>query len=114
MNIRQGNLIIINIPFSDQTGRKVRPAIVVSNNNFQKSCEDCLVVPITSVLKDVPFSLAFEQEDLENGILIKKSRVRIDKITSIKQSLILKSVGKIKKEFLMEINEEIKNALKKD
>jgi len=46
--IEKGDLILVPFPFSDQSGRKVRPVIVISNNNFNKHSEDLIVVGVTS------------------------------------------------------------------
>jgi len=76
-------------PFSNQEGSKVRPAIIVSNNNFNKRCEDCVMVPLTTVIKDEPFSLILTQDNIESGKLLKRSRIRIDKIFTIKKTSLL-------------------------
>ena len=95
MIFQQKELVLLPYPFSDQAGSKVRPAIIVSNDNFNKRCEDCVMVPLTTVIKDEPFSLIINQDSLDSGKLLKQSRVRIDKIFTIKKSLIMMKIGKI-------------------
>ena len=51
--IEQKDLLLVPFPFSDQSGRKVRPVIVISNNEFNKYSEDVIVIGVTSnILKD--------------------------------------------------------------
>ena len=103
MIFQQKELVLLPYPFSDQVGSKVRPAIIVSNDNFNKRCEDCVMVPLTTLIKDEPFSLIVNQDSLESGKLLKQSRVRIDKIFTIKKSLIIMQIGKINDKTLEKI-----------
>jgi|SRR3989344_1188621 len=107
MNINQKDLVLLPYPFSNLSDRKVRPAIVVSNNNFNKVCSDCLAVPLTSVIKDEPFSILINQSDLSQGKLIKSSRIRIDKIFSVEKKLIQMKIGSVSDAFFDKIKSEI-------
>ena len=107
MIFQQKELVLLPYPFSDQGGSKVRPAIIVSNDNFNKRCEDCVMVPLTTLIKDEPFSLIVNQDSLESGKLLKQSRVRIDKLFTIKKSLIMMKIGKINEKTLDKIKFEI-------
>lgn len=108
MKIYQRELILISYPFSDIQNKKVRPALVLSNDLFNKKSDDCILVPLTSVVKEEPYSVLINQNDLDEGKLIKISRIRVDKIFSIEKDLIYmkigrinnKTFGKVKKEFL--------------
>ena len=106
MIFQQKELVLLPYPFSDQAGSKVRPAIIVSNDNFNKRCEDCVMVPLTTVIKDEPFSWIINQDSLDSGKLLKQSRVRIDKIFTIKKSLIMMKIGKINDKTLDKIKYE--------
>ena len=107
MIFQQKELVLLPYPFSDQGGSKVRPAIIVSNDNFNKRCEDCVLVPLTTLIKDEPFSLMLNQDNLESGKLLKQSRIRIDKIFTIKKSLIIMKIGKINDKTIEKIKSEI-------
>ncbi len=107
MIFQQKELVLLPYPFSDQGGSKVRPAIIVSNDNFNKRCEDCVLVPLTTVIKDEPFSLMLNQDNLESGKLLKQSRIRIDKIFTIRKGLIIMKIGKINDKTIEKIKFEI-------
>ncbi len=111
MIFQQRELVLLPYPFSDQGGSKVRPAIIVSNDNFNKRCEDCVLVPLTTVIKNEPFSLILNQDSLESGKLLKQSRIRIDKIFTIKKNLIIMKIGKINDKTLEKIKFEISKVL---
>ena len=107
MTFQQKELVLLPYPFSDRGGSKVRPAIIVSNDNFNKKCEDCVLVPLTTVIKNEPYSLVLNQDNLDSGKLLKQSRIRIDKIFTIKKSLIIMKIGKINDKTIEKIKFEI-------
>jgi len=41
MEIQQKELVLLPYPFSNMEGTKVRPALIVSNNLFNKKSDDC-------------------------------------------------------------------------
>lgn len=109
MNIQQKDLVLVPYPFSNLSENKVRPAIIVSNNNFNEICPDCIAVPLTSIIKDNIFSIPIEQKDMKNGKLIKQSAIRTDKIFSIEQKLIKLKIGNVNDFLFDKIKEELNN-----
>jgi len=55
MNFSISEVILLPIPFTDLTSRKVRPAIVVGHSTF---AGDLFVVPISSQLQNVDIALS--------------------------------------------------------
>jgi len=111
MKIYQKELILISYPFSDLQNKKVRPALVLSNNSFNKKSEDCILVPLTSVIKEESYSVLINQKDLDEGKLIKISRIRVDKIFSIDKNLIHMKIGKINNETFDKVRKEFLNLI---
>ena len=107
MNFQQKELVLLPYPFSDQEGTKVRPAIIISNNNFNKKSEDCIMLPLTSVIKEVPYSVLITQEDLSTGTLLKPSRIRIDKVFTIRKDLVRMKIGMINNRAFEKIKSEV-------
>jgi len=107
MNINQKDIVLIPYPFSNLEQKKVRPAIVISNDNFNRLCSDCIAVPLTSVLKEEAFSFSINQTDLQNGKLIKPSRIRLDKIFSVEKRLVHMKIGNVKDDFFDKLKSEL-------
>ena len=107
MKFKQKELVLLPYPFTDQEGSKVRPAIIVSNDDFNKKCQDCVMVPLTTIIKNEPYSIIINQEDLSFGKLLKSSRIRIDKIFTINKNLIMMQIGKISEKTFLSIKSEI-------
>ena len=106
MKIYQKELILISYPFSDLQNKKVRPALVLSNDLFNRKSNDCILVPLTSVIKEEPYSVLINQNNLDKGKLIKISRIRVDKIFSVDKNLIRIKIGKISDETFQKVKRE--------
>jgi len=86
LKVKQREIILINFPFSDLTGAKVRPALVISNNRYNQTSLDTVVLAITSNLSLHSYKILIEMQDLENGSLPVKSAIRVDKPFSVLQT----------------------------
>lgn len=107
MNVNQKEIVLLPYPFSDLQGAKVRPAIVVSNDFFNRKSADCIMIPLTTVIKDEPYSIIINQEDLSSGKLLKSSRARADKVFAVKKDLITRKLGMVSDKTFEKIKVEI-------
>lgn len=107
MILQQKEIVLLPYPFSDLTRKKVRPALVVSNNEFNNKSEDFIAVPLTSIIKDELYSIIINQEDLRSGKLLKQSIVRADKLFSVDKSLIIMRIGILKDTTFNKVKSEI-------
>ena len=105
--VGQRSLILIPYPFSDSNLHKVRPALIVSNNEFNRHGDDVVAIPLTSVIKQELFSVLITQSNLQEGKLIKESRARADKIFSVSKNRIIMKIGEVNKESFDKIKKEI-------
>lgn len=99
----QGDILIIPFPFTDLTGIKQRPAVVISNDDYNKSEIDIVVCAITSNLEDSNHGVTLEKKDLLSGFIVLKSLIKVDKIISVDKNIIRKKIAKIKKNKLEEV-----------
>ena len=107
MELKQKDLVLLSYHFSDLKESKIRPAIVVSNDIFNKKSKDCVMVPLTSIIKENSYSIIINHDDLSTGKLIKTSRVRVDKLFNVEKRLAIKVIGKIKDETFSKLKEAI-------
>ena len=96
--MEQRDLLLVPFPFSDQKGRKVRPVIVISNDNFNNNSEDVLVVGVTSNLSKNKYTLDLTNEGLEKGRLSVPCCIKAENILKVDKEIVIKKIGKIKKD----------------
>ncbi len=51
MTLSFSDVVLVPFPFTDQSGIKKRPAVVVSSNNYNVSRRDLLIMAITSQVR---------------------------------------------------------------
>jgi len=89
----QGDIVLIPVPFSDLSASKRRPVLVISNDRYNNTSPDMIVIAITSNL--VQPGIRIVQSDMVTGQLPKTSVIRSDKIYTLDQSIVVKSIGRI-------------------
>ncbi len=106
MIINQGDLVLLSYPFSNLEEKKLRPALIISHDLFNKNSSDCIMVPLTSIIKNEPYSILINQKDLEEGRLIKMSRIKVDRVFSVEKNLIRMKIGRVNKKIFEEVKKE--------
>ena len=48
---KQGNVLLVPYPFTDQSGSKQRPSVVVSGDGYNRTHPDVILAPITSQIR---------------------------------------------------------------
>lgn len=86
-----GNVILVPFPFTDQTGTKKRPAVIVSNAAYNQERRDVVIMAITSRVGPAAAHEALIQDWQAAGLL--KSSVMKPVIATIEQPLIIKRLG---------------------
>lgn len=101
----KGDILLISFPFTDFSGTKVRPAVILMETEL-----DVTVAFITSQFKwREPFDLILSPSAY-NG-LKSESLVRISKIGSIDKKLILGQIGKLSNQEILQLDQLLKLAL---
>ena len=106
---KQGEIVLIPIPFTDLSSNKKRPVLIISKNEYNKNMNDVVVVAITSNLEDKEFGVLIKKEDLAEGELKVDSLIRADKIYTLSQDIIIKRFGAVNNSII----EKVKNHISK-
>lgn len=93
--MNQQELVWVRLPFSSLEEGKVRPAVVVSNSDYNRKSPDVVVCAVTSNLEEKPYSILIESKNLSSGSLPLKSRIRADKMMQIEKKLVIKMFAKL-------------------
>ncbi len=105
--IEQKDLLLVPFPFSDQSGRKIRPVIVISNNEFNKYSEDVIVIGVTSNILKEKYTINLTNNNLDEGKLFTNCSIKIENLLRLDKGLIIKKIGKINKETLKNIIDKL-------
>jgi mRNA interferase MazF len=102
----KGDIVLIPFPFTDLSGNKLRPAVVLIDSSF-----DLTVCFITSQIKWA------ESTDIEitpsalNGIK-RQSLIRLGKIATIDKTLVAGKLGVLNQHEILDLNQKLKTLLK--
>lgn len=91
----QGDIVLIPVPFTDLSSAKRRPVIVVSNNTYNQQRQDIVVVALTSNPIAGTYAFTISSSDLERGKLNRPGQVRVDKLYTLSQSIVVKTFGQV-------------------
>ena len=100
---KRGAVVMVPFPFTDLSGRKRRPALVVSPEGFHD--EDLILCAITS---QIPQGVSEGEVMLETGDMVeeqlpKRSMIKPGKLFTMHRSLIASSYGSVKQYKLLEV-----------
>ena len=103
----QGDLVLVPVPFTDLSSQKRRPVIIISNDAYNRSTSDVIVVAMTSSPGAAPYSFRITSADLVEGALNRPGTVRVDKIYTLAQKNIVKKFGKVSPQVVQQIRQTL-------
>jgi len=101
--LMKGDIVVIDFPFSDNSGSKIRPALILNPGKD----DDVIVCRISRQSQKDNFSILLKENDIDGGSLNKVSVIRVNKIFTIHKKKISYKIGSLKK------NKQIVKKLKK-
>lgn len=100
MNIQRGDVVLVDYPFSDRSGSKVRPALVVLANRYNAKLDHTILALISSSRArfvgdpcQLPIDLS-TPEGQQSGLRT-DSVVQFEILTTVKRSLVLRILGRL-------------------
>jgi len=112
MNIERGEIVLVNLePSMGSEQGKIRPCLVVQNNDSNKYSPNTIVVPFTSSVPEKDFPTVVIAEINETG-LQKRSAILCTQIRTISaEDRILKKIGSLKSEAMRKVDFALKTSL---
>jgi len=103
--IKKGTIILVPFPFTDLSGQKLRPALVISKI---ENGDDVVVVFISS--KKAKSRSRFDIEvgsDNQNGLKV-TSFIKCSKIATLDKKVVIGELGKLNDKKILEVDRKIK------
>ena len=88
-----GDVVLVPFPFTDQSGTKKRPAVVVSSHGYNASRRDIVIMAITSQVRQ-PLGFGEAMVGDWQGAGLVKASVLKPVFTTIEQGLVIRTMGK--------------------
>lgn len=92
----KGDIVVIPFPFSDLSGSKKRPALVLAD----LAGDDIILCQITSQINKDSYSIFLEDSDFKTFKLPAPSNIRPNRIFTADKRIILKKAASLKDEVL--------------
>ena len=110
---KQRDVVLMPFPFSDLSGQKVRPVLILSNDAYNHQSADVVVCGLTTNLSPAPYSIIIEVTDVEQpGTLRHKSKIKADTIASLEQSILIKQIARLKLPVFRRVIAEIEDLIR--
>ena len=105
----RGDVVLVGFVFSDESGRKLRPAIVISSAAYNRARQEVIVAAVTSNTKRRLFGDYLIANWKEAGLLFPSVATAI--LRTIKRAMIEKKLGSIPKTDLETFDRELRRSL---
>lgn len=89
-----GDVVLVPFPFTDQTGNKKRPAVVVSSAIYNSTRPDLILMAITSQVKTSRAVAEVIVTEWQKAGLLKASVIK-PILTTIEKRLVLRHLGRL-------------------
>ena len=113
--VKRGSVVLVRYPFTNLTGVKVRPAVIMTPDEFIRKLDDVICLFISSSIPEelLPTDFILETTHLsfsKTG-LKHRSVFRTHKLALLQKSLVLRVLGEIDDGLMNEINRRLRIAL---
>lgn len=112
--MKKGDVVLIKYPFTDLSSTRVRPALVISNVDYNTIQDDIILLLITSnVSRQTPddYVLGTDNPEFEDSGLKKASTFRVGKIQTLRKELLHGILGFVGPNTIKEIDDRLRKLL---
>ena len=105
----RGDVVLVSFIFSDETGERRRPAVIVSSDAYHQSRQEAIIAAITSRTDRILVGDHLISDWQDAGLLFPSVATGI--IRAIKQSMIAKKIGTMPRHDMQAIEDNLRDAL---
>ncbi len=116
MIVRRGDVVLADLPFTDRTGSKRRPALVVQCDRNNQRLDDVIVAMITSVVQrstTEPTQLFIDiaTPDGKQSGLLHSSAVKCEHLITLHQQFVGRVIGRLSGSMMEQVDACLKESL---
>lgn len=105
----RGDVVLVGFVFSDESGRKVRPALVISSSAYHRARREVIVAAITSNVRRRLFADHLLTDWKAAGLLFPSLATAI--VRTVKRTMIDRKLGSLTTADLQAVERELRRAL---
>ena len=105
----RGDVVLVGFVFSDESGRKVRPALVISSAAYHRARQEVIVAAITSNVRRRVFADHLLINWEAAGLLFPSLVTAI--VRTVRRTMIDRKLGTVTKADLQAVERELRRAL---
>lgn len=108
--MKRGDIVLIRFPFSDLSGSKVRPALVISDDSYTQSGRDAIFIVISSSTSNPQLNdILVDSSEPNFSItgLRRSSLIRVDKLVILSKNLARKRLGKADRNIMDKVEDRL-------
>jgi len=110
--MKRGEVVIVDFPFSDQSGSKRRPALVVQADSLNRRIRETILASISTTARAVvPTHVLVEPKTETSSGLNVACGVRCEKLLVVDQSFIKGIIGELSAQTMQQVDVCLKKAL---
>jgi mRNA interferase MazF len=114
MNVSRGDIVLVDYPFSDRTGSKVRPALVVQTDVLNHRIDDTIIAAISRSTHRASSTQLFIDLGTSEGRatgLRQNSMVQCENLLTYDRGLIITSIGRLSASQMLQVDRCLRQAL---
>ncbi|MBC8456477.1 MAG: type II toxin-antitoxin system PemK/MazF family toxin [Deltaproteobacteria bacterium] len=110
IKFKRGDVVLVEVVFSEGSGTKKRPALIISTDDYNESRQEVIIVAITSNVKRILYGDTKIQNWKDTGLIYPSLVTGI--IQTIKSNMITYKLGTLSKQDLKRVQANLKKTLK--
>ena len=107
--LKRGDLVLVGFVFSDESGTKLRPAVVVSSSSYNRGRQECIVAAVTSNVRRRLFGDHLIVDWKRTGLLFPSLATGI--VRTIKGGMIERRLGSLTTADLAAVSRKLRDSL---
>jgi mRNA interferase MazF len=114
MSVARGDIVLVDYPFSDRTGSKVRPALVVQTDALNRRIDDTILAAISRSTHRASSTQLFVDLATPEGAatgLRQDSMIQCENLLTYDQRLIIATIGRLSPAQMQKVNACLRQAL---
>ncbi|MCD6219822.1 type II toxin-antitoxin system PemK/MazF family toxin [Candidatus Calescamantes bacterium] len=108
-NYKSGDVVLVEVVFSEGIGSKKRPALVISSNHYNRSRNEVVIAAITSNIKRELFGDTKIENWREAGLIYPSLVTAI--VQTIKANMIVKKLGYLSQEDFNKVKNNLRKSM---